>query len=85
MASNSKNKLVYAILIIMGAISGTIIGEILGSKFSFLSFLKTYFSIGVTKQVYLDLYFVNFTFGISFNINLMTIIGILLVIILFRK
>ena len=81
--SSKKNMLVLTIIV--GAIGGSLLGEILGSKFKILDFLKQSYKIGTPGNLYFDLKIVNFTFGINFYINLMTIIGIVLAIIIIRK
>lgn len=81
----AKNSKYFIFLILLGGIGGTIIGNILGTKFSSLSFLRNLYVIGTTKPLVLDLNILSLTFGITFNINIMTIIGIILAIMLYRK
>lgn len=75
----------YIFGILLGAISGSFIGEILANSFSGLSFLGKAYSIGLKSPLSLDLKVVELAFGFNFNINFMSIIGIVLAIILFRK
>ena len=46
-----KNKIgLLCLLVFMGAISGTLVGEILGSKFEVLSFMESTYSLGFSKD-----------------------------------
>ena len=81
---NSK-KNILVLMLCVGTLGGTLLGEILGSKFKVLDFLKQNYIIGTPKNLYFDLKIINFTFGINFYINLMTIIGIVLAIIINRR
>lgn len=81
---NSKINMLV-LMVCVGALGGTLLGEILGSKFKVLNFLKQSYVIGTPKNLYFDLKIINLTFGINFYINLMTIIGIVLAIIIYRK
>ena len=81
---NSKNN-ILVLMLCVGALGGTLLGEILGSKFKILDFLKQNYMIGTPKNLYFDLKIINFTFGINIYINLMTIIGIILAIIIYKK
>lgn len=85
MSDRTKNRGYFIILLILGALSGTFIGEIVGKKFSALSILGETFNIGLSKPIYIDLNFIKFTFGVVLDINIMTIISIIVVIILFRN
>lgn len=85
MSDRTKSKGYFIILLILGALSGTFIGEIIGKKFSALSILGETFNIGLSKPFYIDLNFIKFTFGVVLDINIMTIISIIVVIILFRN
>ncbi|MBU5317233.1 DUF4321 domain-containing protein [Clostridium bornimense] len=81
-----KNKIgLLCLLIFMGAISGTLVGEILGSKFQVLSFMESTYSLGFSKPLYLDLGIIKLTFSLILDINIMTIIGIILVIVLYKR
>lgn len=83
---NGENRTGLLIFIIfIGAISGKFIGDILSSNIKFLSFLKTSYSIGTSAPFIIDLKVLTVTFGLNFNINIMSMLGVILAIILFRK
>lgn len=83
MRSNSKNN--FWIFVLLGAIGGSFLGEALGNSIKELNFLKTTYSIGTPNPFILNLKVIEFTFGVNFNINIMTIVGVILAIILYRK
>lgn len=82
---NMKDSKYFIFLILLGGIGGTIAGNILGTNFQTLGFLKSVYYIGTAKPLVLDLNVLSLTFGISISINIMTIIGIVLAIMLYRK
>jgi hypothetical protein len=75
----------WIFVIILGAIGGSLIGDLLGANIKALQFLKNIYSVGTAKPWTLDLKVLSLSFGINFNINLMSILGIILAIILYRK
>lgn len=81
---NGKNSFLIFI-ILLGAISGSFIGDILGRNVKVLSFLKVAHPIGTSSPFVLNLKVVDLTFGINFYINIMTIVGVILAILLYRK
>jgi hypothetical protein len=72
-------------VILLGAICGSLIGDLLGANINVLKFLRNIYTIGTSKPLTLDLKVLSLSFGINFNINLMSILGIILAIILYRK
>jgi hypothetical protein len=70
---------------LIGAISGSLIGELLGENINALRFLKNTYTIGMSTPMLIDLKVLSVTFGLNFNVNIMSIIGIVLAIILYRK
>jgi hypothetical protein len=72
-------------IILLGAICGSLIGDLLGANIKALDFLKSIYSIGTSKPLTLDLKVLSLSFGINFNVNIMSILGIILAIILYRK
>lgn len=85
MRSERTKKGFLIFIVFLGAIGGSLIGDFLGNKFESLRFLKTFYSIGTTKPIPLDLKVISLTFGINLNINIMSIIGIIVAIILYKK
>lgn len=80
---NRTGLLIFIILI--GAILGKFVGDILSSNIKIFSFLKASYPIGTSAPFIIDLKVLSITFGLNFNISIMSIIGIILAIILFRK
>ncbi|MFD3157641.1 DUF4321 domain-containing protein [Haloimpatiens sp. FM7330] len=72
-------------VIILAGICGKLIGDILGSNVKSLYFLKKVYSIGFTTPICLDLNIIQFTFALKINVNIMSILGIILAIIYYRK
>ena len=74
MIYKTKNYLAKFFIILMGVILGGLVGEILGS-IPGLGFLKTGVQIGVTEPVTVSLMVIEFTIGLIFKINVMSIVG----------
>ena len=85
MKSAERKNPYFVFFIMVGAISGSCIGELLGDNMVALKFLKSTYTIGTTNPMLIDFKVFAVTFGINFNINIMTIVGIVLAIILYRK
>jgi hypothetical protein len=75
----------FIFIVFLGGITGSLIGEVIGNNFKPLSFLKNVYTIGTAQPIYLNLKVIGITFGVNFNMNIMSIIGIILAIILVRK
>lgn len=73
------------ILLLIFGLAGGIIGEILGNSFNSLSFLKKEFMLGLSKPFTMDLKLMTFTFGITFKVNILTVIGLILGFIVYKK
>jgi hypothetical protein len=82
-SGGSKGFLIFTVFI--GAIGGSFLGDILGSNINFLSFLKSVYTIGTTNSLILDLRIIKLTLGLNINLSIMSILGMFLAIILFRK
>ena len=85
MKSAERKNPYFVFFIMIGAISGSCIGELLGDNMVALKFLKSTYTIGTTNPMLIDFKVFAVTFGINFNINIMTIVGVILAIILYRK
>lgn len=81
----SKNKWYLILLMLIFGLLGGAAGDALGTHFKALSFLKNYMSIGLTKPLTLDLKLIFITFGMSFSVNIMSIVGVLAGFIVYRK
>lgn len=79
----SKNGWTLLLLILAGIVLGGFIGT-LASSVSALSWLGYGQTFGLTNPVVLDLGIVALTFGLTISINIASIIGILIAIIIYR-
>lgn len=85
MKKGNSNKSYLVFLIVAGALLGTFLGDALGNKFRKLDFLKVVYTIGTPKDLVIDIKFLYLTFGLNLYVNIMTIIGIILAIMIYRK
>lgn len=85
MRGSGGSKIFLGFTIFIGAIGGSILGDILGSNITFLSFLKSVYTIGTSNSVVLDLRIIKIALGLNINLSIMSILGMFLAIILFRK
>jgi hypothetical protein len=83
---HSNKGLVYLILLLLicGLIGGAI-GEALGENFNSLILLKKYFLIGMSNPVTLDLKLISLTFGINFRVNILSLLGMLVGFLIYKK
>lgn len=72
-------------VIFLGAVFGSLIGDIIGSSLGALSFLRNSYAVGMSTPIVLNLKIMVLTLGLNFNINIMTIIGVIMAIILYRR
>lgn len=84
MATKDKSIFVLIIFILCGLVIGGLIGQLTQSV-NWLNWLSYGQTFGLTDPVILDLGVVNLTFGIIFNINISSIIGIIIAILIYRK
>lgn len=85
MSISDKKNSFFIFVLFLGAIGGSFLGDFLGANFKALQFIKTTYTIGTSNPLNLELKVLSMTFGINFNINIMTIFGIILAIILYKK
>ncbi len=74
----------FWILLFSGIILGGLLGQ-LASQVSFLSWLSYGQSFGLEQPFVLNLGILNLSFGIMFNLNIASIIGVLLAMFIYRK
>lgn len=73
-----------ALLLIFG-LAGAAIGELITSNASQLSFISRSMVVGMTNPLVLDLHFIQLTFGINFNVNIASLVGMLLGFLIYKK
>lgn len=79
-----KNSWLFFILLFSGIIFGGLLGQ-LASQISFLSWLAYGQSFGLTEPFVLDINILKLSFSIMFDLNIASIIGILIAIFVYRK
>ena len=84
MATKEKNTLILIIFILCGLVIGGLIGQ-LTQGINWLSWLSYGQTFGITNPVTLDLGVVKLTLGMVFNINISSIIGMVISIFIYRK
>jgi hypothetical protein len=82
--TNRSVGILIALLVICG-LAGSMAGEALGQNIKQMAFLKNYMTIGMTKPVALDLKLISLTFGLTFKINFLSLIGMLLGYFIYKK
>ena len=80
----SKNGWVLLIMLLSGIVLGGFIG-MLTARVSGLSWLNYGQSFGLESHVVLDLWLLVLTFGLTIQISIASIIGVVLAIIIYRK
>jgi len=81
---SGKSSAFFIFLILLGALTGSLLGEML-SDITALNFLKHVYTIGTGSPVTLNLGVFTLNFGLNLNLNIMSIVGIIVAIILYRK
>lgn len=84
MVTKDKNIWVLLIFILAGLVVGGLLGE-LASKVDFLWWLAYGNSFGLAEPLVLDLNIIKITFALTIKVNIASIIGILLSILIYRK
>lgn len=84
MALKEKNVWILILFILSGLVIGGLIGE-LASKVDFLWWLSYGQSFGLSSPLELDLNIVKLTFGLMFKINIASIIGVIIAVIIYHK
>lgn len=84
MATRNKNVWILVLFILSGLVIGGLIGELAG-QVDFLWWLSYGQSFGLESPIVLDLNIVQLTFGLMFKINIASIIGLIIAILIYRK
>ena len=82
----AKDKTVWILLIFI--LSGLVIGGLLGDlagHISWLNWMSFGQKFGLETPIILDLNVVKITFGLMFNINIASIVGVTIAIIIYKK
>lgn len=81
----SKNTWFLILLLLIFGLLGGIAGDIIGQNFKSLSFLNNYMTIGLTNPLTLDLKLLLITFGLRFKVNILSLCGLLIGFLVYRK
>lgn len=84
MATKDKNAWVLIVFILSGLVVGGLLGE-LASNVDWLWWLSYSQTFGLQDPIVLDLSVVTVTFALMFKINVASIIGMLLAILIYKK
>lgn len=83
MAVKGKSAWILILFILCGIVIGGLLGE-LAASVSWLSWLSYGQEFGLATPVNLNLQVINITFGLMFKINIASIIGIVVAILMYR-
>lgn len=81
--NSRKNNWILVVILLCGIVLGGYLGS-LASRVSFLSWLGYGNTFGLTSPVVLDLGILVLTFGLTITINIASIIGLIIGIIVYR-
>ncbi len=84
MATKEKNVWILLVFILSGIVIGGLLGE-LASQVDWLWWLSYGESFGLSQPLTLDLSVIQLTFGLTFKINISSIIGMVLAIFIYKK
>ena len=84
MATREKNIWILLVFILSGLVVGGLLGDLAG-KVDFLWWLSYGQNFGLSSPIELDLSIVQISFGLMFKINIASIIGIIIAILIYRK
>lgn len=83
MAIREKSMWILVIFILSGLVIGGLLGQ-LAAEVDFLWWLDYGESFGLTSPLELDLNIIKITFAISFKINIASIIGLIIAILVYK-
>jgi hypothetical protein len=78
----TRNPWVLVLLLLTGTVIGSFLGQYLGQ---FLPFLQSSFPIGIKEPLFLDLGFLSLVFGFMININIASVLGLIIAILVFVR
>lgn len=84
MATREKNIWILLVFILSGLVVGGLLGDLAG-KVDFLWWLSYGQNFGLSSPIELDLSIVQISFGLMFKINIASIIGMIVAILIYRK
>lgn len=84
MATREKNIWILLVFILAGLVIGGLIGQ-LAQNINFLWWLSYGQSFGFSTPIQLDLNIIQLTFGLMLKINIASIIGVIIAILIYRK
>lgn len=84
MATRDKNVWILLLFILSGLVIGGLLGELAG-QVDFLWWLSYGQSFGLTTPLELNLSIMQITFALMFKINIASIIGLIIAILIYRK
>lgn len=84
MATRDKSKWLLLVFILSGLVIGGLLGE-LAKNVSFLWWLGYEQGFGLTEPILLNLNIMSITFGLSFKVNIASIIGMAIGIFIYKK
>ena len=84
MATKDKNVWILLLFILSGLVIGGLLGELAG-QVDFLWWLSYGQSFGLTTPIELNLSIVQVTFALMLKINIASIIGLIIAILVYRK
>ena len=83
MAMRTKNIWILTIFILSGLVLGGLLGQV-AAEVDFLWWMDYGESFGLTSPLELDLNIIKLTFAISFKINVASIIGLVIAMLIYR-
>ena len=84
MATREKNIWILLVFILSGIVVGGLLGNLAG-QVDFLWWLSYGETFGLSEPITLDLQVIQLTFGLMFEINISSIIGMVLAIFIYKK
>lgn len=84
MATKEKNVWILLLFILSGIVIGGLLGELAGNV-DFLWWLSYGQNFGLSTPIQLDLSVVQLSFGLMFKINIASIVGMIIAIVIYRK